>query len=145
MVGLPDSSPKISIPQPIIHQGQTTLNNITVSESVLGSINTAQVKQIDVAMDNIRVGGNSDLSDQLKTFTQSVINSNDLQADFKKELIESLSFIASQFACQQSMRKSTILMSVLSRMGEIVNTVTSLAPLWAPLLCQIKKYFELGH
>jgi hypothetical protein len=52
-------------------------------------------------MYNIRTGGNKELSDNLKSFTQAVLESNEINAELRDELIESISFISSQFAVQR--------------------------------------------
>jgi hypothetical protein len=55
--GIPGLCPRIEIPKPPpLQQSPVTFNNIRVDSSVIGSINTGQVKQIDVSMDNIKAG-----------------------------------------------------------------------------------------
>ncbi len=143
ITGLPGLSPMINIPQPVVHQRAISFNNIKVDNSIVGSINTAQVKQIDVTMDNIRTGGNKEIADNLKSFTQAVLESNEINAELRNELIEGISFISSQFAIQRDMRRPTVLKSVLKRIQEIVETAKTMSPLWLALLEQIKEYFQL--
>ena len=45
-VGLPGMYPRFSVPQPTIQRGPVSVNNITVSDSIVGAINTGQVRQI---------------------------------------------------------------------------------------------------
>jgi len=140
--GLPGLSPQIRIPTPVIHQGSITFNNIDIDDSVIGSINTAQVKQIDVTMDNIRAGGNKDFANRLKSFTQAVLKSNEINSELRNELVEGLSFISSQLAMNKDLRRPSIVKSVLKRINEVVETIKTFGPLWLPLLNQIKEYFE---
>jgi hypothetical protein len=49
-------------------------HNIKVDRSVIGSINTGEVKRIDVAMSHIGAYGNEELVKALKEFTEAVIN-----------------------------------------------------------------------
>ena len=142
--GLPGFSPQIRIPNPVIHQGPITFNNIDVDNSVVGSINTAQVKQIDVTMDNIRAGGNEEFANQLKSFTQTMLESNEISSELRDELVEGLSFISSQLALQKDLRRPSIVKSVLKRINEVVEAVRTLGPLWLPLLNQIKEYFQFA-
>ncbi len=128
----------------MVHQAAINFNNIKVDRSVVGAVNTAQVKQIDVTMDNIRAGGNEELANHLKDFTQAVLEANEINAELRDELIEGLSFISSQFALQQNMRKPTVVKSILKRIQEIVETAKTLGPLWLPLLNELKEYFQLG-
>ena len=143
ITGLPGIYPRIQIPNPVVQRGPVTFNNIDIDNSVVGSINTAQVKQLDATVGNIRIGGNEELANQLKKFTEAVLKVEELNAELRDELIEGLSFISSQFELQRNMRKSSIVKLMLQRIGEIVDTVKSLAPLWMPLLGEIQEYFQL--
>jgi hypothetical protein len=95
VTGLSGLSPMIRIPQPIVQQRPITFNNINVDNSIVGSISTAQVQQIDVAMDSIRAGGNEEFANQLKSFTQAILESNEINHEVRAELVEGLSFICS--------------------------------------------------
>lgn len=142
ITGIPGTFPRFEVPKPIISQGPMNFSNIRVDNSVVGSINTGQVKQIDVAMDNIKNGGNEELANSLKTFTEAILAEKQLTAELRNELIEQLSFISSQCALREEARKPTIVKSVLERIGQIVATVKSLGPIWAQLLAVLQSIFD---
>jgi len=57
--GIAPTGPRISLPpQTVVNNNPTTYNNIKVDRSVVGTINTAQVARINVAMSNIQNSGN---------------------------------------------------------------------------------------
>jgi len=141
ITGIPGTFPRFAVPKAVISQGPMNFSNIRVDNSVVGSINTGQVKQIDVAMDNIKNGGNEELANSLKTFTEEVLAEKQLTAQLRDELIEHLSFISSQCVLPKEARKPTIAKSVLERIGEIVATVKLLAQIWAPVLAGLQRIF----
>jgi hypothetical protein len=119
-----------------------TFNNIKVDSSVIGSINTGQVKQIDISMDNIKAGGNAPLVDSLKKFTEAVISEKELNDKTRGELIEQLSFVASQCASPKQVRKPSIVNPVLQEIDKVAMKFASLAPLWTPLLPLLQNMFS---
>jgi hypothetical protein len=125
-----------------VHQGPVTFNNIKVDSSVIGSINTGQVKQIDVAMDNIKAEGNEQLVDSLTKFTEAVLAEKALDAKLKSELIEQLSFVTSQCVSPKQLRKPTIIKTVLQQIDKVATKVATLAPLWSPLLTLFQNMFK---
>jgi len=86
-VGLYGVLPRYQVPQSIIHQGSLTFHNIKVDRSVIGSINTGEVKHIDVCMSHIKTSGNEELVKALKDFTEAVISETKLNNDLKNQII----------------------------------------------------------
>jgi hypothetical protein len=141
--GFPGSCPRIEIQKPPpLHQGPVTFNNIKVDSSVIGSINTGQVEQINVAMDNIKAGGNDELANSIKQFTKAVLAEKELNAKSRGELIEQLSFVASQCASPKQVRKPPIVNAVLQEIDKVAMKFASLAPLWTPLLPLLQNMFS---
>ena len=143
VTGLYGTQPRIQIPQVTSQQGSVTFNNIIMNESIAGSINQAQLQAVDATVSDIKMGGNDDLANHLKDFTQAVLDIKELDKQLREELIEALSFISSQFHARENMRRPSIIRVTLKRIGEIVDTVKALAPLWLPLLPEIQEYFQL--
>ncbi len=139
--GLPGTLPRYQVPQPTIQQGPVNFNNINVSESVVGAINMGQVRQIDVAMDRIATEGNTELVASLKAFTETVLADQQLKEEHRDEIIEMLAFLTTQCALPKGGRQPSIAQTVLERVGQMVQTVTSLSPLWAPLLAALQTMF----
>src|SRR5437868_5036041 len=57
VTGLYGTMPRYEVQTPVIHQGPMTFHNIRVDRSVVGAINTGDVKRIDVALSQISVAG----------------------------------------------------------------------------------------
>lgn len=132
-VGLPGIFPRYRTSQPFIHQGPITFHNINVDKSVIGVINTGNVKQIDLVMDKIKIAGNDDLAKALKEFIEAVISETTLTRDIKNELIEQMTFLASQMSMPKNEQKKGIIKSVLSAIKDTISTISPLVVLWDKL------------
>jgi hypothetical protein len=143
--GLPGLFPRIEISKPPpLHQGPVTFNNIKVNGNgnVVGSINTGQVEQINVAMDNIKAGGNDELANSIKQFTKAVLAEKELDVKSRGELIEWLSSVASQCASPKQARNPSIVNAMLQEIDKVAMKFASLAPLWTPLLPLLQNMFS---
>jgi len=122
--------PRYALPEPIIHQGPMNFHNIKVDRSVVGAINTGNVKRIDVALDNIQANsGDASLQQALKEFTEALLNEASLTAAAKNEILEQLAVVAGQAAMPKESRSWGILKALVTNIGTQVAT-TGLAVLW---------------
>jgi hypothetical protein len=110
--------------------GPVACNNITVADSVVGSINTGDVKQIDVAMDHIKQRGDVELATAMKTLTEAVLNAADIDKTAKDEIVEQLSFVVGQLALPKEERRAGLVKPVLVGLAEAVNASASLMTIW---------------
>jgi hypothetical protein len=136
MVGLCGISPKFQIPEapPTINQqGDITLNNINVEKSVIGSINTGNIGQIEVALSNIRNGGDDELAKNIKEFTEAVLASTEITIEMKNEIIEQLSFLSGQATVPKESQKGSIIKPILSTIGKGIQHIPSLLTLFEKL------------
>jgi len=139
-IGIYGVLPRYKVPQSMVHQGSLTFHNIKVDQSVVGSINTGEVQRIDIAMSHIKIAGNEELVKALKEFTEAVIAETKLNAELKNQIIEQISFLASQSALPKENQKSGIVKAVLLRVKDTICTITTLASLWdklEPILEQV--------
>ena len=134
--GLYGLFPKYQIPAAptiINQQGGITLNNINVDKSVIGSINTGNIGQIDVALSNIKNGGDDELANIIKEFTEAVLTSIELTIEMKNEIIEQLSFLSGQAAVPKESQKGSIIKTILSTIGKGIQHIPSLLALFEKL------------
>ena len=78
--------PRIVLPPPPFMGQNLTLNNINVSDSAVGGINTGTIQHLDATVTLTRAGGNKELADALQEFTQALHDTQDLNS---KGLIKS--------------------------------------------------------
>ncbi len=117
--------------------GPVTVNSIHVNNSVVDSINTGNVKSIEVSMTQISNRGERELADAFKRFTEAVVNTTEVPQDKKNELLEQVAFLAAEAAVSKKERKPSIIKSVLAGIRDGVAIFAALRQLWTefqPLL-----------
>jgi len=132
--------PRIQMPQPppvIKQEGDITLNNINVENSVIGAINTGNISQIDVSLTNIKNCGNEDLAENLKKFTEAILNTEEISPQIKNEIIEQLSFLSSQAELPKENQKLSIIKPILNIIEKSIENL----PVLITLLNGIKLFF----
>jgi len=136
VVGLPGVLPRYEVPKPppiIKTQGGLTLNNINVNQSVVGSINTGNIGQIDVALTNIKNGGAEKTAQIIKEFTEAVLEEQKLNNSIKNEIIEQLSFLANQAALPKEGQKKSIIAPILNTIKKSIENISKLLTLFEAL------------
>jgi len=108
-------------------------NNINVDRSVIGAINTAEVKQIDIAMSKIKNSGNEEFAKAVKEFTEAVISESKLNDETKNQIIELISFLTKQSLLNKEKRQNSIIKAVLPRVESSISTIVLLLNLWTKL------------
>jgi hypothetical protein len=142
-VGMQGLLPRIAIPRPAsVQTGPVTLNNIHVNESVVGVINTGSIKQLDLAMDNIRKQGAADVADAVQRLSQAVLDASDLDPSQKKDAVEHLTFVAEQAALPKEQRQSAVGKAVVGGLERLLNASASITSLWAQLAPYIEPLFK---
>ncbi len=123
-------------PQPVIIAG-AKLQNINVSNSVVGTINTGSIATVDQSISALVQTGESALAEAIKALSESILRSADLSKNQKNELVESLSVISKEAAKPREMRQSTVAKSLLEKSIQITNLaddITVICQKWWPVL-----------
>ncbi|NPV72114.1 MAG: hypothetical protein HPY55_16025 [Firmicutes bacterium] len=137
IMGTPGLGPRYEIPQPIVYQGQCVTRNINVNQATVGVINTGNVGRIDAAIGFLAGTQQQELVGALKTFTEAVLNEPSLEAKIKNEVIEYLSYLASELTVPKESRRKAICKAALEAIGKLVSTISKLFALWekvAPII-----------
>ena len=138
VVGLPPIGPRFPTrPRPVIVAG-TKLNNITVNNSVVGTINTGSIGSVDQSISALIQCGEPSLAEAIKGLTETILQSGDLTRNQKNELVESLSVIAKEAATPKEARRNTVALALLERAVQITslaNDITDVCTkLWPALV-----------
>jgi hypothetical protein len=130
-VGMPGLFQRHQVPPPLILQtGPTTLNHIHVDRSVVGAINTGDIKKLDVVMDHIKAGGDAASAETLQKMIQAVIDSTEFQTATKNEILEHLSFISAQAILPKERRQSSVARTSLVAVEKLLSASANLVTLW---------------
>lgn len=139
-VGLSGTPPLYKSPKPTILTGPVTNHNIKVDNSVIGAINTGQVNNLNVALDNIQNAGSPDLANALRKLTEAVLGASELPAEQKAAAVEHLSYIANQAALPKGQRQAATGASILEGLERIIKVSAGLLNIWQtvkPLVMQL--------
>jgi hypothetical protein len=130
IAGLSVTPPRYKIPQPTILTGPVTNHNIRVDNSVIGAINTGQIENLNVALDNIQNAGSPDLAYALQQLTEAVLGSSELPPEHKTAAVEHLSYIANQAALPKGRRQTAIGTTILEGFERIIKVSSELLAIW---------------
>lgn len=138
--GLSNAPPRYQEPQPIIHTGPITNHNIQIHGSVVGAINTGQIKNMNVALDHVQTSGSPELATRLQQLTEAVTASSELSQDLKKKAFDQLAFLTKQASLPREKRNASIGATILEGLERIINTSSGLLRIWQaakPLIEQL--------
>ena len=141
IAGLSGIPPQYKIPQPTILTGPVTNHNIRVDNSVIGAINTGQINNLNVALDNIQNAGSPDLANALQKLTEAVLGSSELPSEQKAAAVEHLSYIANQAALPKDQRQAAISTTILEGFERIIRASSGLLAIWQTVKPLVERLF----
>jgi hypothetical protein len=132
IVGLPGTLPRFPMPEPpTVLAGPTTFNNFQIDRSVIGSINTGIIEQLDVALENVSIAGDEEVTKAFKELGQAILNARDLKPEDKELAANYLSVLANMAALPKNQPLKDLGMAALAGLERIINLSASLATLYA--------------
>ena len=139
IAGLPRTGGRYQIPtRTTINAGQTTYNNIQVKDSIVGTINTGNVKKLDSSVSAMRSENRQELADAIQQLTQAILNAPDLEPSDKDSVLECLSFLSDQALTPETERQSTVGKTIISTLEKILANTGSIASIWSV----VKPFFD---
>lgn len=123
--GIPSSDGRIpiySLARAI--QGSVTLNNLTISQSQVGVLNTGSIEKIDAAITPSRGSDAEEISQEIKALTEAIAASEELDAAQKNEVLELTESLAEEIVGRQ---KKATMAAVLQGITDKVRNSTILA------------------
>lgn len=121
-----------------IPEKKVKMNYINISHSVVGSVNTGEIKKLEVTIGQIEQNGNKDLAALVKTFTETALEEKKLDAKTQNELLEHINTLFEAAKAKKEERKPGLIALILSRVAAIVAVSEGLTKLWG----QLKTVFE---
>jgi len=130
VVGIPGVLPRYPEPRAVIQTGGVTLNNIHVSDSEIGILNTGTIENVDSTVTVLRNEGNKELASAVTVLSEAVIKSAQVADDQKNQILELLSSLSEEAVAPQEKRKLAVVKAVLAELTVLLGGVVSLAGLW---------------
>jgi hypothetical protein len=145
-VGFPGSSPRIELPQTstIIHGGDMNIHNINVTDSVVGAINTGNVKTIDVSIDHLKQSNNEDVAEALRQMTEAILGEPSLNDSGKNEMIDQITYLATQAQIGEQDRQKGTIKAVFGNLKEAVGAFHTLNDVWGLVKPVLSAFFGVG-
>jgi hypothetical protein len=142
-MGLRHSSPRIQIPQATyIGSAPVTMittNNIHVeSGSQVGQINAGSIVYLDRVVSEFKAGGAGEFAAAMQTFTQAVIDSQELEATSQSQILDLLRAVFEEVKKPKGTRNLSVLKIALQTITTLTGVATTLASHWDKL----KQIFE---
>ena len=139
-VGIPPTKPRFPArPQPVQISG-VKLNNINVSNSIVGTLNTGTIGTVDQTISALIHIGEPNVAEAVKNLTEAVVVSRELGQNQKNELIEILGAVAAEAATPKENRRNSAAKTLLERGAQITalaNDITEVCQKWWPVLIAV--------
>ncbi len=103
------------------------MQNIHVSNSVVGTLNTGSIGTVDQSISALLQCGEPGLAQAIKDLSEAILQSRDLTGNQKNELIESLSVVSKEAATPKGARQNTVALSLLEKAMKITALANDIA------------------
>ena len=134
---------RVILPRPPFVGDTFTLNNINVSNSTVGVINSGTIQNLDNRIDLTRAEGETDLASALQEFAQELHNSQDLAEEQANEIAEQLDFLLTQVGAKPEARTIGLAKSALSGIKATLAASPVLIGLWDKLAPHIIRMLQV--
>jgi hypothetical protein len=143
IVGLPGILPHYPQRKVNIIQGATVaLNNINVTNSNVGVLNTGNLEIVDSAITQLNQDADAaGVSNAISQLANAIVASNELSSEKRNEAIEILGVIASEATAPKDKRRGAVIKSLLPTLGTIIQSGAGLIQIWQAVLPVITTFF----
>jgi hypothetical protein len=122
--------------------GKTSFKNIKVEGSVVGSINTGEIERIDLALNNVRAGGEIALAGELQKLIQAVVDSKELALETRNETVDTLSYLATQAVLPKELRQKSLGQRMISNLERLFEDSANLTTIFVAAALILHKLFS---
>lgn len=137
----------LPLKQAIIPQPPTapmySYNQIKVSDSVVGVINSGTLFNLDTSIDVMQNRGEKDLACAIKQLTQAVIDSKEINDTLRREVAEQLEFLVTESLASEDKQRKGLARKVIDNVSQSISTVASLMTIWNTLQPLLQRSFGL--
>lgn len=117
-------------PRVQVHTGALNVSNIQFRDSNIGVLNTGHLEMVGSCISALAQKGETGLTAALNDLTRAVIQSSEVSAEQKNEIIELLSGIASEAVAPTEQRRRTVLRSLLESLSTAIGVTSGLITIW---------------
>ena len=144
ITGIPGFTPRFPQRQISISQGdKVVLNNIYVSNSNIGVLNTGNLQIVDSAITVLNGDQNTrEISLAISKLANAIAGSTELPIAKRNEAMEFLGAVAAEATIPKEKRRNSIVRTLLDALPTTIQTSASLLQIWQSVEPIIKPYFQ---
>lgn len=139
MVGLPGILPRYPERPRIVHTGAMTLNNIQVSNSQIGVLNTGTLENVDATVNVLRSEGNPELAAAVLALAQALVATTELSNVKKNQALELLGTLGEEAAAPREKRKPSVIRALMTELSGILGGIAALSGFWEATKVLVEK------
>lgn len=127
IAGLPGVTPQFPPRPKAVYVQGAKLNNISVSNSVVGTINTGSLGTVDQSISALVQIGEPEMAGAVKGLSEAILTSADLTRNQQNELVEILGAIAKQAATPKAARENSVATTLIERAVKLTSLAGDIA------------------
>ncbi len=117
---------------PVIQNAPVTINTMHIDRSIVGSVNTGYINDLEVSMQSVTQINNEGI-EKVKAFAEAVLRESTLDKEQKESIIQQLDFLSQQLQIEKDKRNHGAVRAVISGVSSAINLSASLMTLWGPV------------
>lgn len=138
------ASPRIRIPPAPVPPLHYNHQSVQVSGGTVGAVNFGVVAHdIAVSLQAVTEAGGVDAAEQLRQFTQLVLDAREIDEQSRAELAQQIAVIAEQAKASAAERKPGVIKAMMSGVRDTAAGVASLADAWKAAEPVVKAWLGL--
>jgi len=131
---------QMTIPQPPSAPRYSS-QQIKISESNIGVINTGTLLSLETGIEFIHNHGDKELADAVKQLTEAVVNSTEINNELKSQTAEQLEFLVNEALAGKEKQRKNFARKVMSDISQSVGTIAGLLTIWNTVQPLLQAYF----
>lgn len=133
---------QMTIPQPPSAPKYSS-QQIKISESNIGVINTGTLLSLETGIEFIHNHGDKKLAAVVKQLTEALVNSTEINNELKSRTAEQLEFLVNEALASKEKQRKSFASKVISDISESVGTIAGLLTIWNAVQPLLQPYFGI--
>jgi hypothetical protein len=119
------------------------LNNIHVSNSEIGVLNTGTIENVDNTVTVLKVEDNNEFANSITMLSEAIIKAGELSNNQKNQVLELVESLSQEAVVPKDKRKLAVVRALLAELSGILGNVTTLAQIWEKTYTIILQVFGI--
>jgi hypothetical protein len=129
---------------PVLVSGGTINNNhIAINNSQIGVLNTGNIQNLNQTIDSLYSASETQLAENVKKFSEAILNEQKLTKVQQNEVLESLDVITKELFQKPENRRNTVAKTLMNGISSLMGFAANSATVWQVLYPLLQKFFKL--